>query len=110
MLRPLLSLALLGAALLAPVNAQCNASLAVSGGAAGSTLTFDVNGAAPGATAFVLIGQSSATVPLNLGTLGSITLLAPPFVPVPLGMADLAGHASLAIGPVPTGIPCTTLY
>lgn len=111
MLRPLLSFALLGSLLIAPAHAQCNASLAVGGsGQAGSTLTFDVSGAAPGATAFLLVGQSSATVAVNLGTLGAITLLAPPFVPVPLGMADLSGHVGFALGPVPTGIPCTTLY
>jgi hypothetical protein len=111
MLRPLLSFALLGTLLLAPAHAQCNASLAIGGsGQAGATLTFDVTGAAPAATVFLLVGQSSATVPLNLGALGSITLLAPPFVPLPLGMADLFGHASLALGPIPSGVPCTTLY
>ena len=110
MLRPLLTLGLAAALFTVSANAQCNANLAVTGsGQAGTTLTFDLTGATPNSFALLMVGTSSATRTVTLGPLGSVTILAPPAVPVPLGMTDAGGNASLSFD-IPAVPSCLVLY
>ncbi|HZT56908.1 MAG TPA: hypothetical protein VFA35_11830 [Burkholderiaceae bacterium] len=104
-MRFLLPAILLAAA--AAVPAQ-SCSLAVSGGAPGSTLSISVRGA-PMSLAAVAVGQTAGSTVIDLGSLGSLTLgLATPFVPLPLGIIDASGSASVSI-PVPSQLPALDL-
>ncbi len=78
--------------------AQC-ATLSVTGtGAPGTALTLTIDGTAAHAFAFVAIGETQGTTSIPLGPLGTLDLgLAMPFVPVPLGLTNAAGDASLTI-------------
>jgi hypothetical protein len=104
-MRFLLPAILLAAAAAAPAQ---SCSLAVSGGAPGSTLSISVTGA-PMSLAAVAVGQTAGTTVIDLGSLGSLTLgLAQPFVPVPIGILDSNGTASVSI-PVPSQLPALDL-
>lgn len=92
-------------ALAATAHAQCS-TLSITGtGAPGTSLTVSIDGTAAGAIAFLVVGETQGTTPVDLGQLGSFTLgLAAPFVPLPIGMTNAAGDASLSI-PVPASFP-----
>jgi hypothetical protein len=104
-MRFLLPAILLAAAAAAPAQ---SCSLAVSGGAPGSTLSISVTGA-PMSIAAVAVGETAGTTVIDLGSLGSLTLgLAQPFVPVPLGIIDASGTASVSVT-VPSQLPAADL-
>jgi hypothetical protein len=90
------------------VPAQCG-TLAVTGGAPSTNLTIGVSGAAANSFAIVAVGATlgSTTVPLPGSSL--VLGLASPFIPVPLGMVDASGAASLSI-PIPANIPQINLH
>jgi hypothetical protein len=89
----------------ATAAAQC-ATLSVTGtGAPGTTLTISIDGTAANAIAFVAIGETQGSTSIPLGPLGTLDLgLAMPFIPVPVGLTDASGDASLAIA-VPAQFP-----
>lgn len=80
------------------VPAQC-ANLAVTGtGAPGTSLQFAVNGTAASIPAFLMLSLTQGSTSLPLGPFGSLTLgLAQPVLPLPIGMTDASGDASLTI-------------
>ena len=94
---------LLASTFAAAAAAQC-ATLAVTGtGAPGTALTISIDGTTANAIAFVAIGDTQGSTSIPLGPLGTLDLgLAMPFVPVPVGMTNASGDASLTIN-VPTG-------
>ena len=103
-LRPaalLLSLSLLAA----PAMAQGPCSdLTVTGGAAGTTATFDLTGADPNAPATLAVGSTAGTTTFNIGPLGTLSLgLATPFGVIPMGMTDANGDVSLSLN-IPSAI------
>ena len=94
-------------AIVAPLSAQC--TLTVDGdGSAGSTMTFNLAGGGANMPAILFVGWSDATRTLNIGPLGSLTILKMPAIPVRLGRTDGNGDASRAVTVAP--IPCVTLY
>ena len=90
----------------ANASAQSCATLTVAGtGAPGTTLTFNFDGQASGAFAFLAVGATQGTTSIPFGPLGTLTLgLDAPFLTLPLGMTNASGDASASI-PVPNGFP-----
>ena len=91
--------------LAANASAQSCATLSVSGtGAPGTTLTFNLDGQASGAFAFLAVGMTQGTTSIPFGPLGTLTLgLASPLLTLPLGPTNASGDASVSIA-VPNGI------
>lgn len=86
----------------AAATAQCAALSVTGSGAPGTAVTLTIDGTAAHAFAFVAIGDTQGTTSIPLGPLGTLDLgLAFPFIPVPVGLTDAAGDASLTIN-VPT--------
>jgi hypothetical protein len=79
-------------------NAQC-ATLSTSGsGAPGTTLSFNLDGTTPNAFAWLVVGDTQGSTPINLGSLGSVTLgIALPATIAPMGWTDTSGNASLSL-------------
>lgn len=97
-------LALCAATVFASASAAQNCStLAVTGGAPGTDLTFAVSGAPADSATLLIIGDTlgSTVIPTPFG---DINLgLAQPFSFFPLGTTDAAGNVSLVI-PVPSQV------
>ncbi len=92
MLRSLLSVALV-ASFAATASAQC-ATTTASNNAGEITLSFD--GSAPMNFAFFVVGDTTGTTPVAIGSLLSFDLgLEGTFYPVPAGLTDLNGDASI---------------
>jgi hypothetical protein len=107
----LIALSLLS--LVATGSAQTCATLTVTGsGAPGSTLEFQLPNPTADAFAFLAIGGTEGTTTLDFGPLGSLTLgLDQPFAPVPLGLTDASGSASLSIAiPANAAFPQADLF
>ena len=101
---PLIAASLLAAA----ATAQC-ATLTVTGsGAPGGSLTISLD-AAPRALAFLAVGETAGTTTINLGPVSFDLGLVMPFAPVPLGMTDATGSASLTFA-VPANIPSADVF
>ncbi|HEU4419885.1 MAG TPA: hypothetical protein VFT55_13215 [Planctomycetota bacterium] len=94
--------------LAANASAQSCATLTVAGtGAPGTTLTFDFDGQASGAFAFLAVGATQGTTSIPFGPFGTLTLgLASPFLSLPIGITNASGDVSLAV-PVPNGFPAS---
>ena len=107
---PLLYISLT-ALLAAPVAAQCS-DMTVSGdGSAGSTLSFALTGGAAEAPAIVFVGPNEGNFSINLGPLGSLDLgLAPPFIPLFMGLTDGSGDATLEFDLPPATLPQIDLF
>jgi len=91
-------------------SAQC-ATLAITGtGAPGTALTFAIDGSVADAFAFVVVGPNAGSTTIGGGPLSLSLGLAAPFIPVPMGMTDASGDASLTVQ-VPNGaLPLITMY
>jgi hypothetical protein len=89
-------------AICASAFSQCS-TLTVAGSInAGQTVTVDVTGAPADAMTFVVIGDAgTTTLPFGGGTTLGV---ASPFLPVPIGVADAAGHVALSVD-IPASIP-----
>jgi hypothetical protein len=89
-------------ALASLASAQDCGVLAITGsGASGTSLQVDVSGATANGFALIVVGETlgSTSVPLPLG--GSLSLgLATPYFPIPVGVVDAAGAATLSV-PIP---------
>jgi hypothetical protein len=94
--------------LAANASAQTCATMTVAGtGAPGTSLTFNFDGQASGAFAFLAVGATQGTTSIPFGPLGTLTLgLDSPFLSLPLGMTDASGDVSVSI-PVPNGFPAS---
>ncbi|HZN40961.1 MAG TPA: hypothetical protein VFD82_19300 [Planctomycetota bacterium] len=94
--------------LAATASAQSCATLTVAGtGAPGTSLTFNFDGQASGAFAFLAVGATQGTTSIPFGPLGTLTLgLDAPFLSLPLGMTNASGDVSLSV-PVPNGFPAS---
>lgn len=83
----------------------------VGTGLPGTAMVFDLIGAPPKAPAFLLVAYDTGTTVLGLGPLGTLTLdVAPPWIPIPLGLTDASGHDSLTVPLPPWSLPLTTFY
>ena len=92
MLRSILTAALV-ATLAASASAQCGTTTA-SNNAGEVTLSFD--GSNPMNFAFFVIGDTQGSTPVSIGSFASFTLgLEGTFYPVPGGLTDLSGDASI---------------
>ena len=89
--------------LAAAAAAQNCSALSVSGGTGGAPLTIALQGA-PASIAVVAIGQSAGSTVINLGSQVLNLGVAMPFAPLPLGMTDLTGAASVSVR-VPANLP-----
>ncbi len=91
-------------------SAQNCSTLAVTGSVnAGQTLTIDVSGATANAATFLFIGSTAGSTTINVGPLGSFTIdLNPPFLPLPMGQTDAAGHVALSVI-VPANVPANAI-
>jgi hypothetical protein len=87
-------------------------SLSVGGsGQPGSTLIFNLTGAAPQAPAMLLLGVLEGTTVQQIGVLGTLTLgLAHPFTPSMMGLTDATGAATLSINVPPGNLPLVTKF
>jgi hypothetical protein len=102
---------LLAALLTAPTSAQSCSTLAVNGtGAPETVLTFAVTGATANSPTLLLVGETTGSTVIPLGPFGTLTLgLAVPFIPLPLGVTDAQGAATLRFN-VPRGTPSADLF
>lgn len=88
-------------------SAQCASATATNN--AGS-LTLDLDGSAPMAFCIFVLGDTQGTTPVSIGSLASVDLgLAAPFVPVPAGLTDISGDASLTLQ-LPSVVPAGSYY
>lgn len=86
-------------------SAQCSTLTSSGTGAPGTTITLSLDGTAANAIAFLVVGETQGSTPVDLGMLGSFTLgLAAPFTPLPIGVTNASGDVSRGI-PVPAGFP-----
>ena len=98
---------LAAAALAGAASAQC-ATITAANNA--GQVTIDLDGTAPMAFAWIVLGDTQGTTPVNLGSLASFDLgLAAPFYPAPAGLTDMDGDASLSFS-VPSTAPTGTYY
>ncbi|MCK5940606.1 MAG: hypothetical protein KAI24_01455 [Planctomycetes bacterium] len=89
-------------------SAQCSATVTATNNA--GQVTIDLDGDAPMAFAFFVVGDTLGTTPINLGNFASFDLgLAAPFVPAPAGLTDINGDVSLSFA-VPSTAPAGTYY
>jgi hypothetical protein len=93
------------------VPAQACGTLAVTGtGLPSTTLTIGVSGAQSNSIALAVIGTTLGTTTVQLPMSSSLVLgLASPFLPLPIGMVNAAGTASVSI-PLPANIPQLSLH
>ena len=85
------------------------ASLAVSGGEPGTTLSLALSGAPAGAPAFVFLGAQLGSASLPFGPLGTLELgVVPPWLIRPMGLTDATGSAQVGIRIPPIALPCHT--
>lgn len=85
--------------------AQGCGSLAIQGGAAGSQLSVSFSGAVAGNLAVLVVGEQAGASQVALPLGGSLLLgVAEPFFPLPLGVVDASGAASLQLQ-VPASLP-----
>lgn len=91
-----------------PVLAQCG-TLTVTGSInLGQTITIDVSGAAAGSFVAIAAGDAGSST-IHFG-MTSITLgVASPFILVPIGMTDAAGHVSVSVT-VPANLPASAIH
>lgn len=89
--------ALTAASLGAPLGAQSCSTLAVSGGKAGTKLTFAHSGPDKNSFAFLVIGEKTGKTEIKIGRLGTLSLgLAWPFLLAPVGRTDGEGKVSVS--------------
>lgn len=91
--------------LAAAAAAQSCGTLAISGGAAGSTLSIGVTGVPNGSYVILGISENTGSTTVNVGPLGlNLTLgLAVPILPLPIGRADGNGAITRSFD-VPAGL------
>ena len=95
------------AALTATATAQCGTLTATGSGAPGTAIDLTLTGSTAMAPAFLVVGDTLGPTSIQIGALGTLDLgLEMPFIPVPLGMTDMNGDASLTID-VPATVPST---
>ncbi|MFN3240266.1 MAG: hypothetical protein ACE37K_02010 [Planctomycetota bacterium] len=106
----MLRTAILAAAALSFVNVASAQCATVTAANNAGEISIDLDGSDPMRFAFVVLGDTQGTTPINLGNFASFDLgLAAPFVPAPLGLTDMNGDASLTFTP-PTTAPAGTYY
>ena len=92
--------------LAATASAQTCCNLSVTGT---STLTISLTGAPPLSLALLALGGTAGTTVINIGSLATLNLgLAMPFVPVPIGMTNPQGSASVTLR-IPASLPARDL-
>ncbi|MCB9892191.1 MAG: hypothetical protein H6832_07620 [Planctomycetes bacterium] len=100
------------AVLAAPVAAQACSKLDVSGtGKPGTDLGFALTGADANVPAILFLSTQTGKTTIKVGPLGTLELgLAMPLIPVPLGMTDDKGAASLTVKIPDAKIPEISLH
>jgi hypothetical protein len=107
-MRKLLSL-LAGAVLAAAVQAQACSTLTITGsGAAGSDLTFALQGD-PSALGLLAVGETTGSTTIHFGPIATLDLgLAQPFILLPIGRTDQNGDVTLTVT-LPNNVPSLDL-
>ncbi|MCA8952589.1 MAG: hypothetical protein KDE27_23960 [Planctomycetes bacterium] len=91
------------AILTATAPAQCGALTATGTGAPGTTVDLTLTGSTPNALAILVVGDTLGTTSIATPFATLVLGLESPFLPVPIGLTDGNGDASLTID-VPSAV------
>ncbi len=80
------------------LETDCSSLAVLGSGLPGSMVTFELTGGTPFASTYLLVSGAQGVFELSVAPLGFVTLgVLPPWIPLPLGITDANGDATLSV-------------